>query len=240
MDQEKWNEIQGVHQAEFTPVASDHRTKTMLKWMEENLIPDKQYTSILEIGFGDGWFMNELKNKFPKAKIVGLSLAQKEVDYAKKKYGIEAFNGDMHEMPFGDEEFDLIIHRDVFEHSVAPYLFLKEMQRVLKQDGDIVFGIPSFEWRNFGTHYSVLSPDQMVHLIHKANLDLQYLRHKCWMFWGMTFGMRGWFYVINKGIPDDWYGWPVEQEHEYEEHHKENNEILAEINNDLEENNYDK
>ncbi len=213
MNQEKWDNLLKEHQPDFTPVLSDHRTMVMLKYLE-GLI-DFEPKSILEIGIGDGWFMNELKKRFPNARIVGLTMAEKEIESA-YKFGFAKENlvlADMHEMPFEDNSFDLIIHRDVFEHSIAPFIFLKEQSRVLKPNGSIIFSIPSYEWRNFNAHYSVFEPEQLALLVHKAGLNLKQIQYKVWMFWGMTFGMRAWIYILKKEEQDDWY-WETEEMYE--------------------------
>lgn len=206
MNEEVWNKALTDHQPDFTPVISDHRTKMMLKYLESLI--DFEPTSILEIGFGDGWFMSELRKRFPNAKIKGLTMAEKEKHSAINRFLFnpdQIFVGDMHCMDFEDDEFDLIIHRDVFEHSIAPILFLKEQSRILKMNGTVLFAIPSYEWRNFDAHYSVFEPEQLSILIHKVGLALKNIQYKVWMFWGMTFGMRAWVYHLKKQENDDWY-----------------------------------
>jgi len=205
MNKEEWTDIIKKHQPQdVTPVISDHRTKMMLKQLESLI--EGEPKRILEVGFGDGWFMNELKKKFPNAEIVGITVVQPEKDRAKQLFKIPDENlyvGDMHELPFKDGSFDLIIHRDVFEHSIAPYIFLKEMQRVLVDKGKVIMGYPSAEWRNFEAHYSVLDPDQFCLLAQKAGLAVKNIFYKVWMFWGMTFGYRSWVWILSKD--DDWY-----------------------------------
>ncbi|MCP3684365.1 MAG: class I SAM-dependent methyltransferase [bacterium] len=213
MEDSKWNKIIKENQQEFTPVISDHRTKMMLKHIQ-GLIP-KCAKNILEIGIGDGWFMNELRKAYPDAKITGLTLGQAEVDFARDKFGLGTestplFVGDMHDMPFDDNTFDCIVHRDVLEHSVAPYPLLKELNRVMDIGGTMVFGIPSYEWRNFDAHYSVMCPDQLCILAHKAGWNVKQIQTPVWMFWGMTFGYRSWVYTMMKEEEDDWY-WETEE-----------------------------
>lgn len=49
---------------------------------------------------------------------------------------------DMHEMPYGDETFDLIVHSDTLEHVTNPVHALAECRRVLKVDGALCFTVP--------------------------------------------------------------------------------------------------
>ncbi|URA10308.1 class I SAM-dependent methyltransferase [Thermospira aquatica] len=46
-------------------------------------------------------------------------------------------------LPFADEEFDIIIHHDVLEHTLKPHLVLTEQYRVLKKGGVLLFGTPN-------------------------------------------------------------------------------------------------
>jgi ubiquinone/menaquinone biosynthesis C-methylase UbiE len=47
------------------------------------------------------------------------------------------------ELPFEGEEFDLVYHLDVIEHTEKPFFFLKEQHRVLRQGGTVIVGTPN-------------------------------------------------------------------------------------------------
>lgn len=47
------------------------------------------------------------------------------------------------ELPFATDEFDLIIHHDVVEHTEKPHLFLSEQYRCLKPGGSLIFTTPN-------------------------------------------------------------------------------------------------
>jgi SAM-dependent methyltransferase len=49
---------------------------------------------------------------------------------------------DMHEMPYADETFDLIVHSDTLEHVPNPVHALAECRRVLKRGGALCFTVP--------------------------------------------------------------------------------------------------
>ena len=46
-------------------------------------------------------------------------------------------------LPFEDEDFDLVVCKDVFEHLLNPVYTLKEIRRVLKTDGLLLFHVPN-------------------------------------------------------------------------------------------------
>lgn len=49
---------------------------------------------------------------------------------------------DMHDMPYTDETFDLIVHSDTLEHVAHPVHALAECRRVLKRGGALCFTVP--------------------------------------------------------------------------------------------------
>lgn len=46
-------------------------------------------------------------------------------------------------LPFDDEQFDIIIHHDVIEHTRKPYLMMMEQYRCLRKSGSIFFSTPN-------------------------------------------------------------------------------------------------
>lgn len=61
------------------------------------------------------------------------------------KYGFRCEN--LERQTFQDEEFDLVITQDVFEHVLNPALAFKETHRTLKPGGAHVFTIPWYYWK---------------------------------------------------------------------------------------------
>jgi len=46
-------------------------------------------------------------------------------------------------LPFKSDQFDLVYHMDVVEHTPKPYLFLSEQLRVLKKGGTLILSTPN-------------------------------------------------------------------------------------------------
>lgn len=54
--------------------------------------------------------------------------------------GVHYYDGKL--IPYGDESFDNILCIEVLEHAVDPNLLIKEMARVLKNNGKLILSIP--------------------------------------------------------------------------------------------------
>jgi len=77
----------------------------------------------LDLGCGGSPYMKYFKNR------VGFDIAErKNVDIV----------GDVHNLPFENEKFDIILCTEVLEHSHSPHIAIKEMKRVLKPGGSLI------------------------------------------------------------------------------------------------------
>lgn len=99
---------------------------------------------VLDVGVASGWFLSEIVRKFPQAKGYGVDVYKEAVDYGKKTYkNLTLSVSDAHTLPFKDKSFDVVISCEVLEHVVSPDTVVKEMKRVLTDDGIIVIEIDS-------------------------------------------------------------------------------------------------
>jgi len=70
---------------------------------------------------------------------------------------------DAHEIPFADQSFDLIIAQAVLEHVLDPFLCVREMNRVLKNNG-LIYAETPFMQQVHGGKYDFL---RFTHLGHR-------------------------------------------------------------------------
>lgn len=103
-----------------------------------SLIPSDVQT-ILDVGCGNGWFINSLHTRYQR--VVGLDSSQKALEYVQT----EKIHGDIIALPFETESFDLVTCLEVLEH--LPYAtFIKglsELERVSKKY--IIVSVPNDE-----------------------------------------------------------------------------------------------
>lgn len=129
--------IEWVNKQIFTPM--------FLKQLKKITKKNKN-KKILEPGCGAG-LMSALLAK--ENQVTVLDLSQKALLMAKKTFKEqkskgEFIQGDLFNMPFKDEEFDIVWNQGVLEHFSNPSLAMKEMARVTKKGGYIVIFIPAY------------------------------------------------------------------------------------------------
>lgn len=102
----------------------------------------KKRIKILDLGCGTGsvaeCFMNE-------HKVVGLDSMRESIIYASKR-GIKARKGNIEDMPFKKESFDVVLCLDVLEHIKNDKKAVKEVYRVLRNGGNLIITVPAFDF----------------------------------------------------------------------------------------------
>lgn len=96
---------------------------------------------VLDLGCGYGRY-TKLISKYTD-KIIGLDISQRWLDYAKKQCPhIKFILADAHKIPLEDNTFDAIVSIGLFEY-VERNAVIKEMRRVLKNDGLCIISVPN-------------------------------------------------------------------------------------------------
>ncbi len=126
---------------------------------------------VLDLGCGDGWSTDRLRKSGRNA--VGVTVNPGEAEHARSVYGLEQVVADMHDLPFPDGRFEGIYCRECYEHSVAPFLALCEMNRVLRPGGYALVNLPWEEWIREESHFSVLTPSQMREMFYKCRFVVE-------------------------------------------------------------------
>ncbi|MCS7263491.1 MAG: class I SAM-dependent methyltransferase [Armatimonadetes bacterium] len=103
--------------------------------------PKSQPAVILDLGCGTGGSFPLLK-KF--GEVVGLDASLVALNFSRKRGMKQIILGDAQFLPFADNKFDLIAVLDVLEHLDDDFQALREIWRVLKPEGAVVFSVPAF------------------------------------------------------------------------------------------------
>jgi ubiquinone/menaquinone biosynthesis C-methylase UbiE len=98
---------------------------------------------ILDIGCGTGLLLKELETL---GTTWGVDCSELALDYCQRR-GLESIKkGDIAALPFGNEEFDIVLALDVLEHIEDDEKALKEMRRVLRSGGLAIIFVPAFRF----------------------------------------------------------------------------------------------
>ncbi|MEM9173616.1 MAG: class I SAM-dependent methyltransferase [Myxococcota bacterium] len=112
---------------------------------------------VLDIGAGAG-FVAQMNFKGRCASIVGLDLDPRVVD---NPYLDEGRHGGAEEVPWPDEQFDLVFSDNVLEHLAEPERVFEEVARVLKPGGRFLVKTPN------KLHYVPLVASLTPHSFHR-------------------------------------------------------------------------
>ncbi|MEW6618928.1 MAG: class I SAM-dependent methyltransferase [bacterium] len=108
--------------------------------------PSNQKEKIcLDVGCGSGLFSEQIIKK--GYDVIGTDYDERAIKLAKER-GINTIQVDVEreKIPFENQTFDLIVCCEVIEHIKNPHNMLKEIHRVLKDDGFFVITTPNIAW----------------------------------------------------------------------------------------------
>lgn len=108
------------------------------RWMRESL-PAAEGKTILDIGCGPGF----IGHHFAAAgcTVTGLTGAEPEIEECRRR-GFRILQCDMHAIPVPAGTFDYVLASHVLEHSIAPFVMLEEIRRILKPGGLLFVNLP--------------------------------------------------------------------------------------------------
>ena len=122
-----------------------YRHNYILHMISEISLPDT--AKILDVGCGPGEMIKDLAKH--NWKIYGVDIAKEMVEIASERINPELLNkgqvvigeGDIENLQFEDDLFDVIICSGVIEYLKDDILWLKEISRVLKTNGYLIINI---------------------------------------------------------------------------------------------------
>lgn len=134
----------------------------------KHIIQDLSIKTIIDVGCGDGRLIDIIPKQ---VSYTGIDISPTQIKEAKgyiKKNGRKQANfiiGDVTNMPFHENTFDVALACDIVEHVLSPNELFKELRRVVKKNGAIIFGIPNEDlWqlaRFLLLKYPLRSPDHI-------------------------------------------------------------------------------
>lgn len=130
---------------------------------------------ILDVGSGTGANISGMQQV---GRAFGIDASREAIDFCKRR-GLKNITQSLAEnMPFGDRSFDIITCLDLLEHIPDPVKALREMRRVLKDDGRILIMVPAFRmlWSQHDEalcHYRRYNKTSLFNDLQEAGLKVE-------------------------------------------------------------------
>lgn len=129
------------------------------------IVTRKRGGRALDVGCATGLFLAELRRR-GSWEVVGVEPNPEAADFARKVLGLTVHVGNLASAHFPSAHFDAVTMWDVLEHLHDPLADLREVRRVVKPDGLLLFRVPvrdSLDARWFGRYWAGLdSPRHMI------------------------------------------------------------------------------
>ena len=171
---EKWKALLSIqdHHAEINGNVDEEGVKAFVQRYVLPYAPPDKYPRFLDLGCGPGIELKVLRDLGYNP--VGITLGSKNIEYSRDHYGITPVYGDMHDLPSPPESFDVVLTRQVFEHSFAPWLLTLEIWVVLRSKGRWIVDLPSPRNKDMWAiwHASLFYPNQMRFLFEKCGFRI--------------------------------------------------------------------
>jgi ubiquinone/menaquinone biosynthesis C-methylase UbiE len=107
--------------------------------------------SILVVGCRTGYETCLLKQEFENSCIVGVDIVEEFIQQAATR--TPALVADMHQLPFGNDSFELVVSIGTLEHCYDPAQALREMHRVVASKAYITADLEE-DRGAYGSHYA--------------------------------------------------------------------------------------
>ncbi|MBL7851251.1 MAG: class I SAM-dependent methyltransferase, partial [Cyclobacteriaceae bacterium] len=115
------------------------RSRILRNYIKKNIAGDRTL-EILNVGVATG-ASSVMLQEF--GKVVSLEYDAEPIEFIKGKVPIEVIQGSILELPFEDDQFDLVCAFDVIEHVEDHELAIKEVKRVAKRAGSVLLTVPA-------------------------------------------------------------------------------------------------
>jgi SAM-dependent methyltransferase len=96
---------------------------------------------ILEIGSGSGHMIKHLRDH--GFNVIGTEVNSEYINFAKARFDVDLLPMSGEKLDFPDKHFDVVVSFDVFEHIPDSDLHLREVSRILKDNGRYMLETPN-------------------------------------------------------------------------------------------------
>ena len=126
---ERWVEEQGVHKQRL----ADKLLCFAARFLEERKLTERR---LLDIGCGVGYFLDYARRR--GYETYGVEISRPEAEYARQRFKVEVFCGQLERSPFPDGSFQVVTMLDVLEHLSNPLEVLRTVCSKLQPGGLLI------------------------------------------------------------------------------------------------------
>jgi 2-polyprenyl-3-methyl-5-hydroxy-6-metoxy-1,4-benzoquinol methylase len=160
-------------------ISNKLQSRSLKKFIEKYVAKNK--FTVLDVGCGDGFILDRIKDVFPDSKTFGVEPNLIAARYASRRHNV--FEG-LIEKYKSSKKFDLIVSSHVVEHLEDPVGFIKKLNTFLKEDGVMIIDTPNIDCfqsklftKNWGgihapRHWTLFSIKTMAELAKKAGVKV--------------------------------------------------------------------
>ena len=159
-----------------------YRGKRIYQYLENNLKINLTNRKVLEVGTGAGGILQYFKEKGDK--VYGCDLDSEYIDFGKKRYGLNLFNGTIDSINV-NWHFDIVIYSHVLEHIPNPISELNKLKSFIDKNSYIYIELPGIKALKYCYEMNFLKQLQNAHIYYftlttlekvlgKAGYDLIY------------------------------------------------------------------
>ena len=127
---------------------------------------------LLDVGCATGVFLDGMRQR--GWTVTGVEVNAKAAQYARERFGLEVFVGELEEAGYPDASFDVVTLWDVLEHVPAPRRTLGEIARILQPGGLLVLSLPNpdcLEARLFGPYWAGWDVPRHLYIFSRSVLE---------------------------------------------------------------------
>jgi SAM-dependent methyltransferase len=135
-DYERW-----YHSAPKSDSVQPAEVAPWYLWARQNL-QDVRRRTVLEIACGTGALVEWLAAA--GARVVGCDISERALATARARAGGFYAACDIHRLPFGDGEFDIVVCCETLEHTLDPDAASRELTRLAKPGATLLVTTPSY------------------------------------------------------------------------------------------------
>lgn len=161
--------------------SKSYEVRVKVQFIKKSLASIHKKGKILEIGYGTGDLLHEIYKSSFDSSIYGLEVVDEAEKLYKRRFpkdkSIYFHTADAEKkLPFKSNFFDLIVFSHVLEHIKKEDNFIKEIVRILKNDGIAIIAVPEWEGGENHLHYRQYNKKELVYFSKKYKLRLVSLK----------------------------------------------------------------